>query len=68
MDTKTQIFIERAEKVHGEKYDYTRTVYVQARSKLTISCKKHGDFDQIADSIYEEAFLSLELSITSDKQ
>ena len=50
MDTKTQIFIERAEKVHGEKYDYTRTVYVQARSKLTISCKKHGDFDQIADS------------------
>jgi transcriptional regulator len=55
MDTKTQIFIERAEKVHEEKYDYTRTVYVQVPSKLTISCKKHGDFDQIADRHLRES-------------
>ena len=34
-------FIEDARKVHGDKYDYSETVYVNAKQKLAIRCKVH---------------------------
>lgn len=40
----TEEFISRAKKVHGDKYDYTKTVYRRSDIKVTIACKKHGDF------------------------
>lgn len=46
--SKTQIFIEKARAVHGDRYSYDRVVYVRARDKVAITCKKHGDFEQIA--------------------
>lgn len=45
--SKTQIFIEKARAVHGDRYDYDRVVYVRSRDKVTIICKKHGDFEQV---------------------
>lgn len=42
----TEEFIERARKVHGDKYDYSKTLYIKSHSKLTITCKVHGDFTQ----------------------
>ena len=33
-------------KIHGEKYDYSKVIYVNARTKVTITCKEHGDFEQ----------------------
>lgn len=39
-------FIDRANKVHNNKYNYTKTNYVNAKTKLIITCKKHGDFKQ----------------------
>ena len=41
-------FINAAKKVHGEKYDYSKTVYKSNKSNVVITCKKHGDFKQIA--------------------
>ena len=35
-------FIEDAKRVHGDKYDYSETVYVNAKQKLAIRCKKHN--------------------------
>ena len=35
-------FIEEAIKVHGDKYDYSETVYVSAKQKVAIRCKKHN--------------------------
>lgn len=35
-------FIEDAIKVHGDKYDYSDTVYVTAKQKVAIRCKKHN--------------------------
>lgn len=35
-------FIEDAKRVHGEKYDYSETVYVNAKVKLAIRCKAHN--------------------------
>ena len=41
-------FIEKVKKVHGDKYDYSKSVYKNKREKLIITCPIHGDFKQIA--------------------
>ena len=41
-------YIEKARKVHGDLYDYSQTVYVGAKKKVLIGCKKHGFFEQAA--------------------
>lgn len=37
-------FIEDAQKVHGNKYDYSKVNYVNSNTKVTITCPIHGDF------------------------
>lgn len=44
--SKTQIFIEKARAKHGDRYDYSRVVYVRDKDKVIITCGKHGDFEQ----------------------
>ena len=44
--TKNEIFIEKAKKVHGDKYDYSKVEYVNAKTKVCIICPKHGEFWQ----------------------
>ena len=39
-------FIEKAKKVHGEKYDYSKVEYVNTKTKVCIICPKHGEFWQ----------------------
>ena len=39
-------FIKKAKLVHGDKYDYSKVEYVNARTKVCIVCPKHGDFWQ----------------------
>ena len=46
----TKSFIKKAIKVHGKKYDYSKVKYVNAKSKVTIICPKHGEFEQDASS------------------
>ena len=43
-------FINRAQKIHGHKYNYSKVNYKNARSKVTIICPYHGEFKQMADS------------------
>jgi len=43
--TKEQ-FIERAVSVHGNKFSYDKTIYVNMRKPITITCKTHGEFKQ----------------------
>lgn len=46
-NTKTNTdFIEQAIKVHGNKYDYTETKYINAHTSVVIICPIHGDFKQ----------------------
>ena len=37
-------FINKCHKLHGNKFDYSKTIYVNYRTKVTITCRKHGDF------------------------
>lgn len=48
MKQTTQDFIEKARKVHGDKYDYSCTEYKGARYNVSIRCKIHGVFTQMA--------------------
>ena len=42
----TEQFIERAKKVHGNKYDYSKTEYINSSTKVCIICPIHGEFWQ----------------------
>jgi len=42
----TANFVQRARRVHGDKYDYSKTKYVSQKQKVTITCPQHGDFEQ----------------------
>lgn len=46
----TEKFIEKARLVHGNKYDYSKSVYVTSHCKLVIVCPVHGEFEQIPNS------------------
>lgn len=41
-------FLEKAIKIHGNKYDYSQSVYKGAGNKIKIICPIHGEFEQIA--------------------
>ena len=47
---KSTIFIEKAKKVHGEKYDYSKVVYSNSKTKVEIICPIHGSFWQSPDN------------------
>lgn len=42
--SNTEEFIAKAKEVHGEKYDYSKVEYVSANQKVSIFCKKHGEY------------------------
>lgn len=42
----TSEFIKRAIAKHGEKYDYSKTVYVNCSTNVCIICPEHGEFWQ----------------------
>lgn len=42
----TEEFMEDARKVHGDKYDYSKVVYINNCTKVIIGCPVHGDFEQ----------------------
>jgi len=44
--TDTKTFIERAKKVHDNKYDYSKVEYVNSHTKVCIICPIHGEFWQ----------------------
>jgi hypothetical protein len=43
-------FIEKAQKIHGYKYDYSKSDYKKANTNIVISCIAHGDFLQSPNS------------------
>jgi hypothetical protein len=41
-------FIQKANKVHNNRYDYSKVNYVRSNYKIKIICPVHGEFEQIA--------------------
>lgn len=46
----TESFIKRAREIHGDKYDYSKVVYVNNHTKVCIICPKHGEFWQFPNN------------------
>jgi hypothetical protein len=46
----TEEFIKRARIIHGDKYDYSESLYESAHKKIKIICPIHGQFSQTASS------------------
>tara|TARA_R110000772_G_scaffold20466_5_gene56847 strand:- start:14010 stop:15359 length:1350 start_codon:yes stop_codon:yes gene_type:complete len=44
--SNTDEYIEKAKKVHGDLYDYSKLDYKNKRTKITIGCSVHGYFTQ----------------------
>ena len=45
-------FIEKASSIHNNKYDYSKSIYINDATKLVIFCKEHGIFIQQPNSHY----------------
>ena len=43
----TAEFIRRAKAVHGDKYDYSLSIYKNKRTKVIVICPIHGQFEQL---------------------
>lgn len=46
-------FIEKSQKVHGNKYDYSKVEYINRNEKVRIICPIHGEFWQRPANHYE---------------
>lgn len=44
----TEQFVEEAKKIHGDKYDYSVSEYINNHTKIKIRCPEHGIFEQIS--------------------
>jgi len=42
----TETFIRRSRKKHGDRYDYSKTTYINNRTKVAVGCYEHGEFEQ----------------------
>lgn len=47
---KTNYFINKSNIVHKDNYIYNNTVYVNAKTKVNITCSIHGNFTQLPSS------------------
>lgn len=43
-------FIEKVNKIHNNKYDYSKTIYVNSQTKIEIICPTHGGWKQTPDN------------------
>ena len=46
----TRSFVKAAISLHGDKFNYSKTIYRGNKKKLIIICKTHGEFKQVAAS------------------
>lgn len=46
----TDEFIRRSKAIHGDKYDYSKSIYTYALNKIEVVCPTHGSFWQDAEA------------------
>ena len=43
----TDDFIKKVKKIHGDRYDYSKVSYINNKERVTLICKKHGEFSSM---------------------
>jgi len=46
----TNYFIEKSKKIHGNRFDYSKSKYIDSITKVCIICPEHGEFWQLINS------------------
>lgn len=46
----TEKFIAESKGIHGDRYDYSKVIYINSNKKVIIVCPEHGDFKQLPAS------------------
>jgi hypothetical protein len=46
----TEEFVDRAKRIHGDKYNYSQTVYTKLHGKIIVVCELHGIFTPTASN------------------
>jgi hypothetical protein len=46
----TKEFINKANSIHDNKYDYSKVNYINSQIPITIICPEHGEFEQIPNN------------------
>lgn len=49
----TKDFVNKSKTIHGDLYDYSNTVYTNAKNKVNINCKGHGIFSMLPGNHYK---------------
>ena len=49
-------FINKARKIHGDKYDYSKVNYINSSTKVCIICPEHGEFWQTPENHLHKTF------------
>ena len=62
------IFIDRAKKIHGNKYDYSKVIYKTSQSKIIIICRIHGEFNQRPNDHYRYGCKKCGIISSANKQ
>jgi hypothetical protein len=50
----TDYFVQKSKEIHGDKYDYSLTEYVDSSKKVDIICKEHGVFSVLPNNHYKQ--------------
>ena len=45
----TEEFLSEARRMHGDKYDYSKTEYINSKTNVTIICPDDGEFEQLPE-------------------
>jgi hypothetical protein len=45
-------FVNRAKEVHGDKYDYSKSVYAGSGQSVFVNCPTHGEFKVVASDLW----------------
>lgn len=49
----TEQFIERAKSIHKDEYDYSLANYIDSKTKITVICKKHGEYNVLPSNHFK---------------
>lgn len=66
--TITGEFISKALSIHGEKYDYSKTIFLDDSREVTITCPVHGDFLQRPVDHLEKGCLKCQYEINKESR
>lgn len=50
----TQRFIDASKAIHGDRYDYSLSVFISSERRIAVICREHGAFEIRADSHYRK--------------